>query len=65
MSDGGLHTYGVQGKFVAASTGKILAAVAYYYYAERGLLSLTARMGRYTAAFQLRQMVRQTTIPGH
>jgi hypothetical protein len=55
MSDGVLHNYGVQGKFVAASTGKILAAVAYYHYAERGLLSLTAPMGRNTAAFQLQQ----------
>jgi beta-lactamase class A len=60
MSDGVLHTYGVQGKFVAASTGKILAAAAYYHYAELGLLSLSAPMGRYTAAFQLQQMIQQS-----
>lgn len=57
MSDGVIHTYGVQGKFVAASTGKILAAAAYYHYAERGLLSLTAPMGGHTAAYQIHQMI--------
>ena len=60
MSDGVLHTYGVQGKFVAASTGKILAAAAYYHYAERGLLSLTAPMGGHTAAYQIHQMIQQS-----
>jgi beta-lactamase class A len=60
MSDGVIHTYGVQGKFVAASTGKILAAAAYYHYAERGLLSLTAPMGGHTAAYQIHQMIQQS-----
>jgi beta-lactamase class A len=60
MSDGVLHTYGVQGKFVAASTGKILAAAAYYHYAERGLLSLTAPMGGHTASYQIHQMIQQS-----
>ncbi|MET3934355.1 serine hydrolase [Arthrobacter sp. OAP107] len=60
MSDGVIHTYGVQGKFVAASTAKILAAGAYYHYAERGLLSLTAPMGGHTAAYQIHQMIQQS-----
>ena len=60
MSDGVIHTYGVQGKFVAASTAKILAAAAYYHYAERGLLSLTAPMGGHTAAYQIHQMIQQS-----
>ena len=60
MSDGVLHTYGVQGKFVAASTGKILAAAAYYHYAELGQLSLTAPMGGDTAAYQIHQMIQQS-----
>jgi beta-lactamase class A len=60
MSDGVIHTYGVQGKFVAASTGKILAAAAYYHYAERGLLSLTAPMGGHTAVYQIHQMIQQS-----
>ena len=60
MSDGVIHTYGVQEKFVAASTGKILAAAAYYHYAERGLLSLTAPMGGHTAVYQIHQMIQQS-----
>jgi hypothetical protein len=60
MSDGVIHTYGVQGKFVAASTAKILAAAAYYHYAERGLVSLTAPMGGHTAAYQIHQMIQQS-----
>ena len=60
MSDGVIHTYGVQGKFVAASTAKILAAAAYYHYAERGLLSLTAPMGGHTAVYQIHQMIQQS-----
>lgn len=45
---------------MAASTGKILAAVGYSHYAERDLPSPTAPMGRYTAAFHLRQMIQQS-----
>lgn len=60
MSDGVVRQYGVREKFVAASTGKILAAAAYYHLAEAGLVSLAAPMGGHTAAFQIRQMIRQS-----
>lgn len=60
LSDGAVHEYGVRGKFVAASTAKILAAAAYYNLAERGLASLTAPLGGSTAVVQIRQMVQQS-----
>ncbi|UKA53358.1 serine hydrolase [Arthrobacter sp. FW305-BF8] len=60
MSDGVVRQYGVEEKFVAASTGKILAAAAYYHLAEAGVVSLAAPMGGTTAAFQIRQMIQQS-----
>jgi beta-lactamase class A len=60
MSDGVVRQFGVREKFVAASTGKILAAAAYYHLAEAGVLSLTAPMGGQTAAVQIRQMIQQS-----
>ncbi len=59
-ADGAIYQYGVREKFVAASTGKILAAAAYYHFAETGQLSLTARLGRSTAEFQIQQMIQQS-----
>ncbi|CAH0257121.1 hypothetical protein SRABI26_03296 [Arthrobacter sp. Bi26] len=60
LSDGVVHGYGAQGKFVAASTAKILAASAYYHLVETGRASLTAPMGASTAGAQIRQMVQQS-----
>jgi beta-lactamase class A len=60
VSDGQVHEYGAKTKFVAASTGKILAAAAYYHLVETGKASLTARMGGSTAGQQIRQMVQQS-----
>jgi len=60
LSDGVVHEYGAKTKFVAASTGKILAAEAYYHLVETGKASLTARMGASTAGQQIRQMVQQS-----
>ncbi|MET1086676.1 MAG: serine hydrolase, partial [Arthrobacter sp.] len=60
VSDGKVHEYGAKTKFVAASTGKILAAAAYYHLVETGKASLTARMGASTAGQQIRQMVQQS-----
>lgn len=60
VSDGVVHQYGIRGKFVAASTGKILAAAAYYHLAEAGLVSLAAPMGSSTAAVQIQQMIQQS-----
>ena len=60
VSDGVVHGYGVQSKFVAASTAKILAASAYYHLVETGRASLTSRLGVSTAGAQIRQMVQQS-----
>jgi beta-lactamase class A len=60
MADGAVHDYGVPGKFTAASTGKVLAAAAYYRLAETGQLSLDAPMGASTAGVQIRQMIQQS-----
>ncbi len=60
LSDGVVHRYGAQDKFVAASTAKILAASAYYHLVETGRASLTAPMGASTAGAQIRQMVQQS-----
>lgn len=60
VRDGEVHEYGVKTKFVAASTGKILAAAAYYHLVETGKASLATRMGASTAGQQIRQMVQQS-----
>ena len=60
VADGEVHEYGVKTKFVAASTGKILAAAAYYHLVETGKASLGAPMGASTAGQQIRQMVQQS-----
>ncbi|WP_307857146.1 serine hydrolase [Pseudarthrobacter albicanus] len=60
ITDGAVHGYGVQDKFVAASTAKILAAAAYYNLTERGLASLEDPLGDSTAAEQIQQMVQQS-----
>jgi beta-lactamase class A len=58
MSDGQTYQYGVRAKFVAASTAKILAAVAYYHLVESGSASLTAPLGAHVASFQIQRMVK-------
>ena len=55
-----VHEYGVQEKFVAASTAKVLAAAAYYHLVETGAASLENPLGDYTAGFQLREMIQQS-----
>jgi len=60
MSDGVVHEYGVREKFTAASTGKIVAAAAYFRLAETGQVSLTAPMGTGDARLQIRQMIQQS-----
>ncbi|MET1022353.1 MAG: serine hydrolase [Arthrobacter sp.] len=60
VNDGGVHEYGTKTSFMAASTGKILAAEAYYHLVETGQASLGARMGASTAGQQIRQMVQQS-----
>ena len=60
VADGQVHEYGVKTKFVAASTGKVLAAAAYYHLVETGKASLATPMGASTAGQQIRQMVQQS-----
>ena len=60
VQDGEVHEYGVKTKFVAASTGKILAAAAYYHLVETGKATLGARMGASTSGEQIRLMVQQS-----
>ncbi|WP_259678303.1 serine hydrolase [Arthrobacter oryzae] len=58
--DDAVHEYGVPSGFVAASTGKILAAAALYHRVESGQGALTDRLGSSTAGVQIRQMVQQS-----
>ncbi len=58
--DGDVHAYGEPSGFVAASTGKILAAAALYHRVETGQGTLTDRLGSSTAGVQIRQMVQQS-----
>ncbi len=55
-----VNEYGVRGKFVAASTAKVLAAAAYYHLVETGAATLDDPLGSYTAGFQLREMIQQS-----
>ncbi len=58
--DDTVHEFGVPSGFVAASTGKILAAAAFYHLDETGQASLTDPLGYSTAGAQIRQMVQQS-----
>lgn len=60
LSDGDVHEYGVQKPFVAASTGKVLAAAAYYHLVETGGASLNEPLGDWTAGFQLKEMIQDS-----
>lgn len=50
-------TYGVDAPFMAASTTKVLSAVAYYHLVENGRLSLSTKLGSFPAWFQIKQMI--------
>lgn len=58
--DDTVHEFGVPSGFVAASTGKILAAAAFYHLVETGQASLVDPLGYSTAGAQIRQMVQQS-----
>lgn len=60
LSDGAAHEYGVQEPFVAASTAKVLAAVAYYHLVETGAASLDDSLGDYTSGFQIKEMIQDS-----
>lgn len=57
---GDLHQYGVEEPFQAASTAKILTAVAYYHLVEDGSASLDDPLGAFTSGFQIQTMVQDT-----
>jgi len=56
-TSGETKTYGVTAPFEAASTAKLITAVAYYHLVEHGEASLTTPMGPYDAAFQMKEMI--------
>ncbi|MHA7171323.1 serine hydrolase [Arthrobacter bambusae] len=60
LSDGSTHQYGVQEPFEAASTAKVLSAVAYYHLVETGAASLDDPLGDYTSGFQIKEMIQDS-----
>jgi beta-lactamase class A len=60
LNSGSLRQYGVEVPFEAASTAKVLTAVAYYEMVEAGDASLDDPMGAYTAGFQLQEMIQDS-----
>lgn len=54
---GELHSYGDVSPYLAASTAKVLTAVAYYRLVETGAATLEDPIGDVTAAFQLRALI--------
>ncbi|MCZ9882998.1 serine hydrolase [Arthrobacter sp. B2a2-09] len=60
LSDGSTHQYGVQEPFEAASTAKVLSAIAYYHLVETGAASLDDPLGDYTSGFQIKEMIQDS-----
>ncbi|WP_442544646.1 serine hydrolase [Arthrobacter sp. KN11-1C] len=60
LSDGSTHQYGVQDPFEAASTAKVLSAIAYYHLVETGAASLDDPLGDYTSGFQIKEMIQDS-----
>jgi beta-lactamase class A len=54
---GAVRTFGDEAAFAAASTAKLITAVAYFQSVEAGEARLDERLGSYTAAFQLEAMI--------
>lgn len=57
VQSGEVRLYGDVSTYLAASTAKVLTAVAYYRLVESGDLELDEPLGNYTAAFQLESMI--------
>lgn len=57
---GTTRTYGQKTAFPAASTSKIITALAYYHAVEQGTADLSRRLGAYPANFQIQQMIQQS-----
>ncbi|WP_311381044.1 serine hydrolase [Arthrobacter sp. ISL-85] len=60
LGSGSVQQYGVEAPFEAASTAKVLTAVAYYKMVEAGEVSLDDPMGEYPAGFQLQEMIQDS-----
>ncbi|MDQ0031765.1 serine hydrolase [Arthrobacter bambusae] len=60
LSNGSTHQYGVQEPFEAASTAKVLSAIAYYHLVETGAASLDDPLGDYTSGFQIKEMIQDS-----
>ena len=60
LASGSLRQYGLGVPFEAASTAKVLTAVAYYEMVEAGEASLDDPMGAYTTGFQLQEMIKDS-----
>lgn len=58
---GEVRLYGDGSAYLAASTAKVLTAVAYYRLVETGDLELDEPLGNYTAAFQLEAMINSSS----
>lgn len=54
---GSVRTFGDEAAFAAASTAKVITAMAYFQRVEAGEARLDERLGSYTAAFQLEAMI--------
>lgn len=61
IQSGELQTYGIDAPFDAASTAKLITACAYYHLVETGQASLATELGDYTAGFQIKAMVNQSS----
>jgi len=55
------RTFGSTDQFVAASTAKLVTASAYYHLVETGQASLSTPLGAYTAQFQIKEMINQSS----
>ena len=54
---GAVRTFGDEAAFAAASTAKLITAMAYFQRVEAGEARLDEKLGSYTAAFQLEAMI--------
>jgi beta-lactamase class A len=61
VRNGEVRLYGDVSPYPAASTAKVLTAVAYYHLVETGDLGLDEPLGDFTAAFQLKAMINSSS----
>ncbi|WP_426998204.1 serine hydrolase [Pseudarthrobacter sp. N5] len=59
-TDNAVHEYGSAEPFVAASTAKVLAAIAYLHKVESGQASLADPMDDYNSGYELQEMIQDS-----